>query len=93
MPSWGSPACHVSGLHSHQSLVFLLQEAALARVELPTTVEAAEKAIRKHKDFMMTMELHLQKTTTALKAGQSLIRQGNIYSERVKEKMEFLQAR
>lgn len=69
------------------------QEAALARVELPTTVEAAEKAIRKHKDFMMTMELHLQKTTTALKAGQSLIRQGNIYSERVKEKMEFLQAR
>ncbi|KAJ6663596.1 hypothetical protein lerEdw1_009675 [Lerista edwardsae] len=69
------------------------QEAALARAGLPTTVEAAEKALREHKDFTTTMELHMQKTTTALKAGESLIRQGNIYSERVKDKMEFLQAK
>lgn len=73
--------------------MLLPQEAALARVELPTTVEAAEMAIREHRDFRTTMELHMQKTTTALKAGESLIRQGNVYSERVKEKMEFLQAK
>uniref|UniRef100_A0A803SNP0 Spectrin beta chain n=1 Tax=Anolis carolinensis TaxID=28377 RepID=A0A803SNP0_ANOCA len=66
------------------------QETTLAHAKVPTTVEAAEKAIKKHKDFMTTMELNLQKTTTALKAGKSLIRQGNIYSEQVKEKMEAL---
>ncbi|KAJ7303854.1 hypothetical protein JRQ81_011362, partial [Phrynocephalus forsythii] len=69
------------------------QEATLAHAELPTTVEDAEKAIKKHKDFMTTMELHKQKVTTALKAGESLIRQGNLYGDRVKEKMEALQAR
>uniref|UniRef100_A0A803SWE2 Spectrin beta chain n=1 Tax=Anolis carolinensis TaxID=28377 RepID=A0A803SWE2_ANOCA len=67
------------------------QETTLAHAKVPTTVEAAEKAIKKHKDFMTTMELNLQKTTTALKAGKSLIRQGNIYSEQVKEKMEALE--
>lgn len=59
----------------------------------PTTVEGVEVAIKKHKDFMTTMELHMQKTTLALKAGGSLIRQGNIYAERVKEKMEALKAK
>ncbi|XP_062996569.1 spectrin beta chain, non-erythrocytic 4 [Elgaria multicarinata webbii] len=69
------------------------QEVTLAHAELPMTVEGVEKAIKKHKDFMTTMELNLQKTTLALKAGESLIRQGNIYSERVKDKMEALQAK
>ncbi|XP_067316955.1 spectrin beta chain, non-erythrocytic 4-like [Anolis sagrei] len=69
------------------------QETTLAHAKVPTTVEAAEKAIKKHRDFMTTMELNLQKTTTALNAGKSLIRQGNIYSEQVKEKMEALQAK
>ncbi|XP_048348815.1 spectrin beta chain, non-erythrocytic 4 isoform X2 [Sphaerodactylus townsendi] len=69
------------------------QETTLAKAKLPTTVEDMEKAIKQHKDFMMTMGLHLQKTTTALKAGESLIRQGNIYANHVKEKMESLQAK
>uniref|UniRef100_A0A8D2LQC9 Spectrin beta, non-erythrocytic 4 n=1 Tax=Varanus komodoensis TaxID=61221 RepID=A0A8D2LQC9_VARKO len=68
------------------------QEATLSRAELPATVDGVEKAIRKHKDFMTTMELNLQKTRLALKAGTSLIRQGNLYSEQVKAKMEALQA-
>uniref|UniRef100_A0ACB8FEN0 Uncharacterized protein n=1 Tax=Sphaerodactylus townsendi TaxID=933632 RepID=A0ACB8FEN0_9SAUR len=69
------------------------EETTLAKAKLPTTVEDMEKAIKQHKDFMMTMGLHLQKTTTALKAGESLIRQGNIYANHVKEKMESLQAK
>ncbi|XP_054855022.1 spectrin beta chain, non-erythrocytic 4 [Eublepharis macularius] len=69
------------------------QETTLAHGKLPTTVEAAETAIKQQKDFMTTMELHLQKTTTALKAGESLVRQGNIYADRVKEKMASLQAK
>lgn len=71
----------------------LLQEATLAHTELPTTVEGVEKAIKKQKEFMTTMELQMQKTTVALKAGESLIRQGNLYSERVKDKMETLRAK
>ncbi|KAG8143739.1 hypothetical protein E2320_000924 [Naja naja] len=66
------------------------QETTLAHTELPTTVEGVEKAIKKQKEFMTTMELQMQKTTVALKAGESLIRQGNLYSERVKDKMETL---
>ncbi|XP_015669353.2 spectrin beta chain, non-erythrocytic 4 [Protobothrops mucrosquamatus] len=69
------------------------QEATLDHTELPTTVEGVEKAIKKQKEFMTTMELQMQKTTVALKAGESLIRQGNLYSEPVKDKMETLQAK
>lgn len=70
-----------------------MQETTLAQGKLPTTVEGVEKAVKKHRDFMTTMGLHLQKTSTALKAGESLIRQGNLYAHRVKEKMEALQAK
>ncbi|XP_070620878.1 spectrin beta chain, non-erythrocytic 4 isoform X2 [Erythrolamprus reginae] len=69
------------------------QAATLADTELPTTVEGVEKAIKKQKEFMTTMELQMQKTSVALKAGESLIRQGNLYSERVKDKMETLRAK
>uniref|UniRef100_A0A8D2LP30 Spectrin beta chain n=1 Tax=Varanus komodoensis TaxID=61221 RepID=A0A8D2LP30_VARKO len=68
------------------------QEATLSRAELPATVDGVEKAIRKHKDFMTTMELNLQKTRLALKAGTSLIRQGNLYSEQVKQNQQLAQA-
>uniref|UniRef100_A0A452I3U4 Spectrin beta chain n=1 Tax=Gopherus agassizii TaxID=38772 RepID=A0A452I3U4_9SAUR len=66
------------------------QASTLAHAELPTTVEAAEKAIRKHRDFITTMELSVPKTTLALQAGESLVRQGSPYSERAQEEMAAL---
>uniref|UniRef100_A0A8C4YQ64 Spectrin beta, non-erythrocytic 4 n=1 Tax=Gopherus evgoodei TaxID=1825980 RepID=A0A8C4YQ64_9SAUR len=63
------------------------QASILAHAELPTTVEAVEKAIRKHRDFITTMELSVPKTTLALQAGESLVRQGSPYSERAQEEM------
>ncbi|EMP24450.1 Spectrin beta chain, brain 3 [Chelonia mydas] len=69
------------------------QESTLAHVELPTTVEAVEKAIKKHKDFVTTMELSMPKTTLALQAGESLVRQGSPYSERAQEEMAELRAK
>uniref|UniRef100_A0A8C3ICM4 Spectrin beta chain n=1 Tax=Chrysemys picta bellii TaxID=8478 RepID=A0A8C3ICM4_CHRPI len=63
------------------------QASTLAHAELPTTMEAAEKAIKKHKDFITTMELSVPKTTLALRAGESLVRQGSPYSERAQEEM------
>uniref|UniRef100_A0A673H619 Spectrin beta chain n=1 Tax=Sinocyclocheilus rhinocerous TaxID=307959 RepID=A0A673H619_9TELE len=58
------------------------QESALAHVELPTTVETVEAAIKKHKDFTTTMELNLHRIKAVIEAGESLISQNNIYSER-----------
>uniref|UniRef100_A0A8B9QN40 Spectrin beta chain n=1 Tax=Apteryx owenii TaxID=8824 RepID=A0A8B9QN40_APTOW len=66
------------------------QESTLAHAELPDTVEAVGNAIKKHKDFTTTMDLNLQKIQLALQAGESLQRQGNLYSDRVAERMEAL---
>lgn len=67
-----------------------LQESALAHVELPTTVETVEAAIKKHKDFTTTMELNLHRIKAVIEAGESLISQSNIYSERIRERIDTL---
>ncbi|KAK7881992.1 hypothetical protein WMY93_028166 [Mugilogobius chulae] len=66
------------------------QESALAHVELPTTVETVEAAIKKHKDFTNTMELNLHRIKAVIEAGESLISQNNIYSERIQERIHTL---
>lgn len=67
-----------------------MQESALAHVELPTTVETVEAAIKKHKDFTTTMELNLHRIKAVIEAGESLISQSNIYSDRIKERIDTL---
>lgn len=67
-----------------------VQESALAHVELPTTVETVEAAIKKHKDFTTTMELNLHRIKAVIEAGESLISQSNIYSDRIKERIDTL---
>uniref|UniRef100_A0A3P8Y6L9 Spectrin beta chain n=1 Tax=Esox lucius TaxID=8010 RepID=A0A3P8Y6L9_ESOLU len=69
------------------------QESALAHVELPTTVETVEAAIKKHKDFTTTMELNLHRIKAVIEAGESLISQSNIYSDRIKERVDTLATR
>uniref|UniRef100_A0AAY4EEI6 Calponin-homology (CH) domain-containing protein n=1 Tax=Denticeps clupeoides TaxID=299321 RepID=A0AAY4EEI6_9TELE len=66
------------------------QESALAHVELPTTVETVEAAIKRHKDFTTTMELNLHRIKAVIEAGESLISQNNIYSERIRERVDTL---
>uniref|UniRef100_A0A8B9ZZJ3 Spectrin beta, non-erythrocytic 4 n=1 Tax=Anas zonorhyncha TaxID=75864 RepID=A0A8B9ZZJ3_9AVES len=66
------------------------QESTLAHAELPDTVEAVTNAIKKHRDFSTSMELGLHKVQLALQAGESLQRQGNLYSARVAEAMDSL---
>uniref|UniRef100_A0A667ZTJ7 Spectrin beta chain n=1 Tax=Myripristis murdjan TaxID=586833 RepID=A0A667ZTJ7_9TELE len=67
-----------------------IQESALAHIELPTTVETVEAAIKKHKDFTTTMELNLHRIKAVIEAGESLISQNNIYSERIRERVDTL---
>ncbi|XP_017540531.1 spectrin beta chain, non-erythrocytic 4 isoform X3 [Pygocentrus nattereri] len=69
------------------------QESALAHVELPTTVETVEGAIKKHKEFTTTMELNLHRIKAVIEAGESLISQSNIYSERIRERVDLLAIR
>ncbi|XP_035381531.1 spectrin beta chain, non-erythrocytic 4 isoform X4 [Electrophorus electricus] len=69
------------------------QESALAHVELPTTVETVEAAIKKHKEFTTTMELNLHRIKAVIEAGESLISQSNIYSERIRERVDLLTTR
>lgn len=59
-------------------------------MELPTTVETVEAAIKKHKDFATTMELNLHRIKAVIEAGESLISQSNIYSERIRERIDTL---
>ncbi|KAM6959480.1 LOW QUALITY PROTEIN: spectrin beta chain, non-erythrocytic 4 [Aplochiton taeniatus] len=66
------------------------QESALAHVELPTTVETVEAAIKKHKDFTTTMELNLHRIKAVIEAGESLISQSNIYSDRIRQRVDTL---
>ncbi|XP_026769968.3 spectrin beta chain, non-erythrocytic 4 isoform X2 [Pangasianodon hypophthalmus] len=66
------------------------QESSLAHVELPTTVETVEAAIKKHKEFSMAMELNLHRIKAVIEAGESLISQNNIYSERIRDRVDLL---
>ncbi|KAK2848225.1 hypothetical protein Q7C36_009907, partial [Tachysurus vachellii] len=66
------------------------QESSLAHVELPTTVETVEAAIKKHKEFSMAMELNLHRIKAVIEAGESLISQNNIYSERIQDRVDLL---
>ncbi|XP_053577742.1 spectrin beta chain, non-erythrocytic 4 [Bombina bombina] len=69
------------------------QESTLAHVELPNTVEGVGEAIKKHRDFLTTMEINVQKVTVAVEAGESLIRLGNVFADRVQERIAAIQKR
>uniref|UniRef100_A0A8C2SD71 Calponin-homology (CH) domain-containing protein n=1 Tax=Capra hircus TaxID=9925 RepID=A0A8C2SD71_CAPHI len=64
------------------------QEMALSAQELPGTVESAEEALKRHRDFLTTMELNQQKMQLAVQAADGLLRQGNAYGEQAQEVAE-----
>ncbi|KAL6090093.1 hypothetical protein STEG23_012841 [Scotinomys teguina] len=61
------------------------QEVALSGAELPCTVESVEEAMKRHRDFLTTMELNQQKMQVAVQAAEGLLRQGNVYGEQAQE--------
>uniref|UniRef100_A0A673VFY1 Spectrin beta chain n=1 Tax=Suricata suricatta TaxID=37032 RepID=A0A673VFY1_SURSU len=61
------------------------QEMALSGLELPGTVESVEEALKRHRDFLTTMELNQQKMQVAVQAAEGLLRQGNAYGEQAQE--------
>ncbi|KAM9033420.1 spectrin beta chain, non-erythrocytic 4 isoform 2-T2 [Sarcophilus harrisii] len=61
------------------------QETVLSGLEIPGTVETVVEAIKRHRDFLTTLELNLQKIQLAAQAGDILRRQGNAYAEKAQE--------
>uniref|UniRef100_A0A3Q3C4M4 Spectrin beta chain n=1 Tax=Haplochromis burtoni TaxID=8153 RepID=A0A3Q3C4M4_HAPBU len=69
------------------------QEYTLAHIDKPDTLAGAEKALKKHEDFVSTMEANEDKIDGALQGGQRLVDNNNLYSGKVQEKMGSIQER
>ncbi|XP_040916505.1 spectrin beta chain, erythrocytic [Toxotes jaculatrix] len=69
------------------------QEYTLAHIDRPDTLAGAEKALKKHEDFVSTMEANEDKIDGALQGGQRLVDSNNLYSGKVQEKMDSIQDR
>ncbi|XP_036397627.1 spectrin beta chain, erythrocytic [Megalops cyprinoides] len=69
------------------------QEYILAHADLPDTLDGAEQALKKHEDFVNTMDANEEKIVSTIDGGQRLVDTGNLYSERVKDKIGSIQNR
>ncbi|KAJ7344120.1 hypothetical protein JRQ81_000070 [Phrynocephalus forsythii] len=74
-------------------IVLTNQEYTLAHIEPPDTLETSEAAIRKYEDFLATMEANEEKITGLVSCGNKLVADGNIYSDKIKEKVQLIQER
>lgn len=70
-----------------------LQEYTLAHIDKPDTLDGAEKALKKHEDFVSTMEANEDKIDGAVQAGQRLVDSNNLYSGKIQEKMDSIKDR
>uniref|UniRef100_A0A1A8L4H7 Spectrin beta chain n=1 Tax=Nothobranchius pienaari TaxID=704102 RepID=A0A1A8L4H7_9TELE len=69
------------------------QEYVLAHTEMPSTLEAAEAAIKKQEDFMTTMDANEEKINGVMEAGRRLASDGNISADRIQEKVSSIDDR
>ncbi|XP_018592817.2 spectrin beta chain, non-erythrocytic 1-like isoform X3 [Scleropages formosus] len=69
------------------------QEYILSHTEMPSTLHAAEDAIKKHEDFLTTMEANEEKIAGVVESGRRLVDDHNINSDKIQEKVESIQAR
>ncbi|XP_064174889.1 spectrin beta chain, non-erythrocytic 1-like isoform X2 [Anguilla rostrata] len=69
------------------------QEYVLAHTEMPSTLEAAEGAIKKQEDFMTTMDANEEKINGVVETGRRLVSDGNINGERIQEKVDSIDDR
>nr|XP_061798089.1 spectrin beta chain, erythrocytic-like [Nerophis lumbriciformis] len=69
------------------------QEYTLAHIDQPDTLAGAEKALKKHEDFLTTMEANEDKIDGTLKAGRQLVDANNLYAGKVQDKMDSISDR
>uniref|UniRef100_A0A8C8ER97 Spectrin beta chain n=1 Tax=Oncorhynchus tshawytscha TaxID=74940 RepID=A0A8C8ER97_ONCTS len=69
------------------------QEYTLAHTDKPDTLDGAEQALKRHEDFVCTMDANIEKIASMLEGGQKLVDRGNLYSPRVQDKMDLIHDR
>uniref|UniRef100_A0A7N8YPP1 Spectrin beta chain n=1 Tax=Mastacembelus armatus TaxID=205130 RepID=A0A7N8YPP1_9TELE len=69
------------------------QEYTLAHIDKADTLAGAEKALKKHEDFVSTMDANEDKIDGALQGGRHLVDSNNLYSGKVQDKMDSIQDR
>ena len=65
----------------------------MAHTEMPTTLEAAEGAIKKQEDFMTTMDANEEKINAVVETGRRLVSDGNTSADRIQEKVDTIDQR
>lgn len=65
----------------------------MAHLELPDTLDGAEKALKKHEDFATTMDANEDKILNTIDGGQRLVDNGNLHAPKVKDKINSIQDR
>ncbi|CAK6431996.1 unnamed protein product [Pipistrellus nathusii] len=69
------------------------QEYTLAHLETPDSLEAAEAGIRKFEDFLVSMENNQDKVLSPVDSGNKLVAEGNLYSDKIQEKVQSIEDR
>ncbi|KAM4720867.1 spectrin beta chain, non-erythrocytic 2 isoform 2-T2 [Rhinophrynus dorsalis] len=69
------------------------QEYVLSHIEMPSTLQAAEAAIKRHEDFMTTMDANEEKIRGLLECGKKLSQEQNVNSEKINEKVTSVDER
>lgn len=62
-------------------------------MDQPDTLDGAENALKKHEDFVTTMDANEEKIESTIEGGQRLVNSGNLYSPKVKDKVDSIQNR
>ncbi|KAA0717233.1 Spectrin beta chain, non-erythrocytic 1 [Triplophysa tibetana] len=69
------------------------QEYVLPHTEMPSSLQGAVEAIKKHEDFLTTMEASEEKINGVVESGQRLVSDGNTYADKIQEKIDSIQER
>ncbi|XP_076848937.1 LOW QUALITY PROTEIN: spectrin family protein [Brachyhypopomus gauderio] len=69
------------------------QEYVLSHTEMPSSLQGALEAIKKHEDFLTTMEASEEKINSVVESGRRLVSDGNANGDKIQEKAESIQER
>ncbi|XP_035034567.1 spectrin family protein isoform X2 [Hippoglossus stenolepis] len=69
------------------------QEYVLSHTEMPSSLQGAEEAIKKHEDFLTTAEASEEKITGVVENGRRLMNDSNANSDKIQEKVDSVQER
>ncbi|XP_033927552.1 spectrin beta chain, non-erythrocytic 2 isoform X1 [Melopsittacus undulatus] len=73
--------------------VLSTQEYALSHTEMPSTLPAAEASVKKHEDFMATMEANGERVQGLVATGRKLVAEGSLHADKVQETVDSVESR